>query len=66
MFERTISVDTPERDLPRQVPAEIWRYALAFLHLRRPTLRFVWRDDKQWIDVQFSPDSPMVVPETSR
>lgn len=54
VFERTISVDTPERDLPRQVPAEIWRYALAFLHLRRPTLRFVWRDDKQWIDVQFS------------
>lgn len=54
VFERTISVDTPERDLPRQVPREIWRYALAFLRLRRPTLRFVWRDERQWFDVQFS------------
>ncbi|MGK0716072.1 ABC transporter substrate-binding protein [Leucobacter sp. W1153] len=56
VFERTISADTPDTDLPRQVPAEIWRYAQAFLRLRRPMLRFFWRDDKHWLDVQFGRD----------
>jgi branched-chain amino acid transport system substrate-binding protein len=57
VFERTLTSDSPQGDLPRQVPVDIWRYARAFLQLRRPALRFFWRDGKHWLDVQFSRES---------
>ncbi|UOQ57513.1 ABC transporter substrate-binding protein [Leucobacter allii] len=54
VVERTIAADTPAESLPKQVPPELWGYAKAFLLIRRPALRFVWRDETQWIDVQLT------------
>ncbi len=56
-IERTITADTSESMLPSQVPAEIWAYAKAFLIIHRPSLRFLWRSDDEWLDVQFTRES---------
>ncbi|MFC6234127.1 ABC transporter substrate-binding protein [Leucobacter soli] len=52
MVERSIDVDTVDATLPKQVPAEIWGYARAFLLIERLSARFVWRADSEWLDVQ--------------
>ncbi|WP_336659888.1 ABC transporter substrate-binding protein [Leucobacter sp. USHLN153] len=54
VVERTIAVDTPPETLPKLVPAELWGYAKAFVQIRRPAMRFVWRNDTQWLDVQLT------------
>lgn len=54
VIERTIVADTPATALPAQVPAELWGYAKAFLQIRRPAIRFIWRDENQWLDVQLT------------
>ncbi|MBK0418822.1 ABC transporter substrate-binding protein [Leucobacter sp. CSA1] len=54
VVERTISAATPVDSLPKHVPPEIWGYAKAFLQIRRPALRFIWRDESQWVDVQLT------------
>lgn len=56
-FERVISADTPDADLPSQVPNELWRYARAFLRLRRPAVRFLWREGNGWLDARLMRES---------
>ncbi|QZY51071.1 ABC transporter substrate-binding protein [Leucobacter tenebrionis] len=54
VIERTFAADTSTHLLPQQVPAELWGYAKAFPQIRRPAMRFVWRDGTQWLDVQLA------------
>lgn len=49
--EQVIDVSTPLDSLPRQVPPQLWEYARAFLKVERQAVRFVWRDEKRWLDV---------------
>ncbi|WP_427869351.1 LuxR C-terminal-related transcriptional regulator [Leucobacter luti] len=60
-IERTITADSAVSVLPVQVPVELWAYAKAFLLIGRPSLRFLWRDRDQWLDVQLSRESPFGV-----
>ncbi|KAF5288741.1 hypothetical protein FQR65_LT20910 [Abscondita terminalis] len=39
-----IATETPLESMPEQVPTELWGYAKAFLQIRRPALRFAWRN----------------------
>ncbi|WP_164512852.1 ABC transporter substrate-binding protein [Leucobacter chromiireducens] len=61
--ERTITADTPEAILPVQVPHEIWGYAKAFLLIGRPALRFLWRSEEHWLDVQLARESTLGSPQ---
>ncbi len=49
--EQVLVGSTSTDSLPRQVPAQLWEYAKAFLRVERPSVRFVWRDEKRWLDV---------------
>jgi len=50
-FEQTLDLTTDVGSLPRQIPSLLWEYARAFLKVDRQSLRFVWRDEKRWLDV---------------
>jgi branched-chain amino acid transport system substrate-binding protein len=49
--EQVIDSTTALDSLPRQVPSQLWEYAQAFLKVERHSVRFVWRDEKRWLDV---------------
>ena len=57
VIERSIDADSIESALPKQVPAETWGYAKAFLLIGRLGVRFLWRSDAGWLDVQLSSES---------
>jgi branched-chain amino acid transport system substrate-binding protein len=49
--EQVIDASTSLHSLPRHVPPQLWEYAQAFLKVGRHSVRFVWRDEKRWLDV---------------
>jgi branched-chain amino acid transport system substrate-binding protein len=52
MIERNVTLYTPLRSLPKQVPSRLWGYVFAFLRVGKPMARFYWLDSDRWLFVQ--------------
>lgn len=49
--ETIVTPHSTVSDLPPGIPADLLRYAVAFLATARDSIRFLWRDDPRWLAV---------------